>query len=84
MKPSRRDVSYSVKARLLHLPLLGGEEQVAARLVVAGVDDRLDALVGRQRQQVDDGQCPGRCAPCIGISCAFSRYTLPRLEKNNR
>ena len=45
---------------LLHLALAGGEEQVPVRLVVAGVDDRLDRLVGLQRQQVDDGRAPRR------------------------
>ena len=34
-----------VELRLLHLALLRGEEQVPVGLVVAGVDDRLDALV---------------------------------------
>ena len=43
MRPARSDESYSVNLRLLHLALLGGEEQVPVGLVVAGVDDRLDA-----------------------------------------
>src|SRR5205823_8046705 len=37
--------------RLLDLPLLGGEEEIAAGLVGTGVDDGGDALVGRQREQ---------------------------------
>src|SRR5436305_3209761 len=44
-----------VHQRLLDLALLGREEEVAAVLVGAGVDDGGDLLVGRQRQQVDDG-----------------------------
>src|SRR6478735_1392076 len=40
--------------RALHLPLTGGEEEVALAREGPGVDDGADALVGRQWQQVDD------------------------------
>ena len=43
-----------VELRLLHLALLGGEEEERLGLVVAGVDDRLDVLVGLELEQVDD------------------------------
>src|SRR5581483_3738643 len=44
-----------VELRLLHLALLRGEEEEAVRLVVARVDDGLDALLGLELQQVHDG-----------------------------
>ena len=60
MSPARSDESYSVNLVFFTWPLLRGEEQVLVRLVVAGVDDRLDVLVGLERQQVHDGRAPRR------------------------
>ena len=51
---------------LLHLALRGGEEQVLVGRELAGRDDGLDRLVGRQREQVDDGRAPWPCAPSSG------------------
>ena len=69
-EPARSDESYSVNFVFLTWPELRREEQVAVALVVARVDDRLDLLVGRQRQQVDDGRARA-VRSFIGISCAL-------------
>ena len=72
-----------VERRLLHRALPGGEEQEALAGEVAGVDDRLDRLTRLQRQQVDDRHALRR-ALALGDVEARRRYTLPKLEKNNR
>ena len=60
MKPSRRDLSYSLKAVFFTWPRRRREEQVLVRVEARVVDDRLDLLVGLERDEVDDGRSPRR------------------------
>ena len=55
-EPGLAPVVVGVEHRLLHDAVAGHEEQEPVRLVVTGVDDRLDLLVRFQTQQVDDRQ----------------------------
>ena len=84
MSPSRRDESYSLNVVFFTMPL-----RVAKNRKRSVPNSRVSMmawmrLVGREGQQVHDGECPWRLRSRSGISWARSRYTLPRLEKNNR
>ena len=52
-----------VECGLLDHTLAGHEEEVAVCLVVAGVDDRFDALLGGEVEQVHDGLALGIAVP---------------------
>ena len=66
---------------LLHLAVLGGEEQVPLGREVAGVDDRLDVLVGRERQQVDDRHALRRALPLGDLVRAQPVHLAPVREE---